>query len=165
MMNICKLFKKSKYKKGTIYTPLSGRLVDLSEVRDETFASRLLGDGIAIIPDSKEVFSPVDGIIRSIFPTKHAIGFETSDGAEILMHIGIDTVMLQGKGFDCKVRENQKVRVGQKLMDVDFDQFIEANIDITTIIVLTNTEKYRICNQSQLTEVMEKTPLFSYESI
>ena len=105
---------------------LNGTVVPLADVKDEAFASGALGDGIAIEPTDGELVAPADGEISSTFETHHAVGMTTADGAELLMHIGIDTVKLEGKGFNVFVENGQEVKKGDKLMEFD-DEYIKAN--------------------------------------
>lgn len=108
-----------------IYSPQTGACVPLSEVPDTVFADKVLGDGIAIKPTDDTVFSPVDGTIVQVAHTFHAIGIEGNDGVEILVHLGINTVELKGEGFNCHVKVGDKVKKGDKLMDMD-RAFIES---------------------------------------
>lgn len=97
------MFSVFKEKKCYVYSPTVGKLMTLSEVDDPVFSTGMMGPGFAIDPISEEVFAPIEGKITSVFPTKHAIGIKTAQGMEVLIHIGIDTVDLNGKGFDVKV--------------------------------------------------------------
>lgn len=102
-------------------SPLSGKILDLSEVPDETFASKLMGDGIAIEPTSGIITSPVDGTVAQLFWTNHALGIITDSGIELLIHVGIDTVKMEGRGFKAFVSQGDKVKAGDKLLEVDLD--------------------------------------------
>ena len=104
----------------------TGKAIGIEEVPDPVFANKVLGDGIAIIPNSNEVFAPVSGIIIQIAHTLHAIGIESDDGIEVLVHLGIDTVRLNGEGFTCHVEVGQHVAAGDKIMDMDI-ALIEAS--------------------------------------
>ncbi|WP_129044644.1 N-acetylglucosamine-specific PTS transporter subunit IIBC [Companilactobacillus metriopterae] len=118
----------------------SGRLEKLEDVPDQTFSQKMLGDGFAIIPDEDKVYSPVDGVITSIFPTKHAFGITTDSGLEILIHIGIDTVNLSGEPFDVVAQEGQQVKSGDLLVNVDFDAIKAADKKTDTIVIITNMD-------------------------
>ncbi|PPA69010.1 glucose-specific PTS transporter subunit IIBC [Jeotgalibacillus proteolyticus] len=119
-------------------SPLNGRAVPITEVPDQVFSGKMMGDGFAIVPSSGEVFSPVDGKIVNVSPTKHAIGIESDQGREILIHFGIDTVKLKGEGFETKVKEGDTVKAGDLLLEVDLE-FVEANVpSIITPIIFTN---------------------------
>ncbi|MQS75405.1 beta-glucoside-specific PTS transporter subunit IIABC [Companilactobacillus halodurans] len=126
----------------TIVSPIKGSLEPLSEVKDEVFASKALGKGIAILPDEGKVYSPVDGKVSVVFPTKHAIGLNSKDGAELLIHIGMDTVQLEGKGFTSHVEQDQEVKKGQLLMEFDVDEITNKGYDVTTPIIVTNSKNY-----------------------
>lgn len=157
------MFKiKKKYKKidQMIYSPMEGKIIRLEDVNDPVFSQHLLGDGIAVFPKNNILYSPVNGRVCTIFPTWHAIGLIGDNGAEILIHIGIDTVMLKGKGFDCQVSVNQKVNVGDVLMKVDFDAILKAGYDPTVMIVVTNKDKYQVCMKENLSYVNQGMPLF-----
>lgn len=129
------LFKRKK--KNDIFSPLDGKCIDISEVKDKTFADKLLGDGVAIIPSSVAVSAPIDGEIEMIFPTKHAFGIKRDDGLEILIHIGINTVELDGKGFVALKNVNDKVKAGEQI--IIFDKSYLKNKDMTTMIILTSS--------------------------
>lgn len=126
----------------TIISPIKGVTVPLSDVKDEVFASESLGKGIAVLPDEGKIYSPVDGKIAVVFPTKHAIGLNSDNGAELLIHIGMDTVQLEGKGFTSHVEQGQIVHKGDLLMEFDVDGITSAGYDVTTPIIVTNTKDY-----------------------
>lgn len=121
----------------TLSTPLEGTLLPLENVNDEVFASKMLGTGIAIKPTKGELYAPVDAEVKMIYKTKHAIGLLTEDGTEILIHIGINTVNLEGKFFDVLVKEGQKVNRGDLLVIFNVDSIVEAGFDSTTILLFT----------------------------
>lgn len=121
--------------------PLEGEIVPLSEVPDPAFSSGALGQGVAIKPTCGTLRAPADGVIQAVFPTGHAIGMVTSKGTEILMHIGIDTVRLEGTGFEVKVRDKQHVKCGDPLVVFDADVITQNGYDTITPIVVTNLGK------------------------
>ena len=121
---------------------LNGTVVPLADVKDEAFASGVLGDGIAIEPSDGELVAPADGEISSIFETHHAVGMTTADGAELLMHIGIDTVKLGGKHFTYLVNEGDKVRKGQPLIRFDIEAIKAEGYPVTTPLIVCNTDDY-----------------------
>lgn len=121
--------------------PLSGRLLPLSQVPDQAFSQKILGDGFAIDPTDGKVLSPVDATVVQIFRTGHAIGLETDSGVEILIHIGIDTVKLNGKGFTALVQNGQKVKAGQELISFDLELIKSIAPSMITPIVFTNMER------------------------
>jgi PTS system, glucose subfamily, IIA component len=127
----------------TILSPMKGKVLPLSEVSDEAFASEALGKGIAIVPTDGKVIAPFDGTVLTLFPTKHAIGLQTDDGKEVLIHIGFDTVHLKGEGFQTYVEQGQKVKAGDTLMVVDLDKITAAGYKTETPIVFTNATNYK----------------------
>lgn len=126
----------------TISSPMTGKLIDLNQVNDPTFASGLMGKGAAIIPTIGETVAPEDGEVVSLFRTKHAIGFQTQSGAEILIHIGIDTVKLDGQHFEAHVEAGQKVKKGERLVSFDIEAIKQAGFEVTTPIIITNSDDY-----------------------
>jgi PTS system D-glucosamine-specific IIC component len=119
-------------------SPIKGKILPITEVPDQVFSDKMMGDGFAIEPEEGLVVSPVNGKIINVFPTKHAIGIESDNGKEILIHFGIDTVKLKGEGFESFVSEGDKIQIGQKLLKVDLE-FVKANApSIITPIVFTN---------------------------
>ena len=127
----------------TIYSPIKGKIVKLENVLDEAFSSGAVGKGIAIEPsEDGKVFAPFDGVIETAFPTKHAIGLTSDKGVEILIHIGMDTVKLDGKYFTSHIEEGQKIKKGDLLMEFDTEKIKEAGYSAITPIVITNFENY-----------------------
>ena len=127
----------------TIYSPIKGKIVKLENVLDEAFSSGAVGKGIAIEPsEDGKVFAPFDGVIETAFPTKHAIGLTSDKGVEILIHIGMDTVKLDGKYFTSHIEEGQKIKKGDLLMEFDTEKIKEAKYSVITPIVITNFENY-----------------------
>lgn len=131
------------FERSTVYAPMTGKVKDLSEVEDEVFSSGMLGNGIAIEPTNGQVNSPVDGIVTTVFPTKHAIGVTNDDGVEILIHIGMDTVELNGEGFESFVKQNERVKKGDLLIRVNLDKIKAAGLSMITPIVVTNSNSYK----------------------
>ena len=135
-----KLFKgnNEEVQKEKIVPLTNGELVDISQVPDEVFSSKMMGDGFAMKTTDGIILSPVEGTIVTVFPTKHAVAINSVDGREVLIHLGVDTVNLKGEGFETFVEENQKVKVGDKLVKMDVD-FIEKNAKSSMpIVVFTN---------------------------
>ncbi|MBR0283173.1 MAG: PTS glucose transporter subunit IIA [Oscillibacter sp.] len=125
---------------GSLVSPLEGTVTPLSEVKDEVFSTGVLGKGVAVLPSKGELYSPVDGTVSMIPETKHAVAVKDASGAEILMHVGMDTVSLNGKGYEPQVKEGDKVKKGQLLLRFDLDAIKAAGFDVTTPIVITNSE-------------------------
>lgn len=125
-----------------IIVPVQGEVVTLSDVNDSAFSSEALGKGCAIYPTSDNIYAPVDGEITFLFNTKHAIGITTKSGVEILIHIGINTVSLEGKYFEAFVKQGDKVKKGDKLVTFDREKVKEAGLDPTTMIIVTNSDSF-----------------------
>lgn len=124
--------------------PMDGTVLPLSEVPDPVFAQEMMGPGFAIAPTGDTVCSPIDGKVVSVFPTKHAIGLQSSTGVEILIHVGLDTVKLNGEGFDLLVENEQPIRQGDALLKIDVDYIRAHAPSAVTPIIFTNTEKEKI---------------------
>lgn len=124
-----------------IGNPCNGKIKRLEEVNDEAFSQKMMGDGFAVMPQGNVVCSPVKGTVNMIFPTKHALGLTSEDGIEVLVHIGLDTVELNGEFFSVQVKEYQSVDVGTPLVTCDFDQ-IEKNFEKDVVVIITNTSSY-----------------------
>ncbi|CEE00329.1 PTS system glucose subfamily transporter subunit IIA [Caldibacillus thermoamylovorans] len=122
-------------------SPIVGKALSLSKVPDEVFSSKMMGDGIAFEPSENRLYSPIDGEIVQIFPTLHAVGIKANNGLEILLHIGVDTVNLSGKGFESFVKVGDKVKAGQKLISFDINLIKEKAKSIITSLIITNSEK------------------------
>lgn len=136
-----KLFKKTeKVTEEDVFSPVNGKVVDLSVTPDPTFADKLLGDGVAIEPSDGKFVAPVNGKIVNLFPTKHAIGIESEAGIEYLIHIGIDTVTLDGKGFSAHVKQGDQVKIGDPLVTVDLE-YVAHHAKTITPFVITNEIK------------------------
>ncbi|HHR1786981.1 TPA: glucose PTS transporter subunit IIA, partial [Listeria monocytogenes] len=126
----------------TIPAPVVGEIVTLADVKDEAFSSGALGKGVAIIPTVGRVVAPAAGTVTTIFPTGHAIGITTKDGAEVLIHIGMDTVQLEGKFFTAHVKQGDVIEKGQLLTEFDIEGIKAAGYDVTTPVVVTNSNQY-----------------------
>lgn len=125
-----------------IYAPAGGKLVPLSEVSDPTFAEGILGQGAALVPSGNQFFSPVDGTAATVFPTGHAVALTSEDGVEVLLHIGLDTVKLNGKYFTIHVEEGQQVKKGDLLLEADLEKIRAEGFDTVTPIVICNTDEF-----------------------
>ena len=127
-----------------LITPVTGTIIPLKNVKDEVFASEAMGQGVAIVPNDNTIKSPVAGTISAVYPTGHAIGIISQYGAEVLIHIGIDTVELNGQFFKTLVQQNQKVSVGESLVEFDREAISEAGFDTTVMLIITNTPNYNV---------------------
>lgn len=128
--------------RDSIVSPLKGSVVPLSDVQDEAFSSGAMGKGLAIDPTEGKLVSPVNGIVTMLFPTSHAIGITSTEGTEILIHIGMDTVQLDGEGFTPHVKQGDQVVKGQLLIEFDVEKIINAGYSVITPIVITNSQNY-----------------------
>ena len=129
-------------KDEALLAPVSGKVVPLSDVKDEAFAGGILGQGAAVIPENGEICAPCDGVISVMYPTGHAVGIKSEIGAEVLIHIGMDTVTLNGTCFDVKVKAGDRVKAGQLLVKAGIEEIKKAGLDITTPVIVTNTADY-----------------------
>lgn len=126
----------------TISAPVSGRILTLAEVNDPTFSEHILGDGFAIVPENGVITAPADAVIESVAHTSHAVSMTTDSGAELLIHVGIDTVELDGKYFSIPVSVGDHVKLGDVLIEVDLDGVKNAGYDTVTPVVVTNMDDY-----------------------
>lgn len=126
----------------TIVSPMKGQIISLNDSNDEAFSSGALGKGVVIIPEEGVVKAPCNGTIRTLFPTKHAIGIVSEDGCEVLIHVGMNTVRLEGEGFHALVKQGDQVKVGQELLNFERDDLIAKGYDLSTPIIITNSDNY-----------------------
>lgn len=133
-------------KEGVLYSPINGTAAVITECSDPVFNSRAMGDGMVFHPKNGTVVSPVDGTIVMTFPTKHALGIRTKDGKEILIHMGLNTVTLEGKPFELFVGENDEVKAGQKLAQMDLAMVEEAGLSTETPVIVTSGQKVNPTN-------------------
>ena len=129
-------------KDEALLAPVSGKVIPLSEVRDEAFAGGILGQGAAVIPENGEICAPCDGVISVMYPTGHAVGIKSDIGAEILIHVGMDTVTLNGSCFAVKVKAGDYVKAGQLLVRANIEGIKKEGLDITTPVIVANTADY-----------------------
>ncbi|WP_112179782.1 MULTISPECIES: beta-glucoside-specific PTS transporter subunit IIABC [Paraliobacillus] len=125
-------------------SPVTGKMIPLAEVKDEVFSTKIMGEGFAVIPSKGELVAPVDGTIKMIFDTHHALGMETKNGVELLFHVGLDTVQLGGEYFESQVKVGDEVKAGDLLLKFDVDKIVEEGYDPVTVGVVTNKDKYNI---------------------
>ncbi|MFB1097384.1 beta-glucoside-specific PTS transporter subunit IIABC [Terribacillus sp. JSM ZJ617] len=128
----------------TFTSPVAGKMIPLSQVQDEVFSSKAMGDGIAVVPSKGELYAPVDGEISMIFETSHALGMKTETGAEILFHVGLNTVQLGGEHFTPQVKVGDQVKEGDVLLTFDLEKIKAAGFDPVTLAIITNTDKYDV---------------------
>ena len=137
-----------------IYSPVDGTPESLTKVNDQVFSAKLMGDGAAVIPSDGTIYSPVNGTVTIAYETKHAYGIKSDNGAEVLIHIGLDTVNLKGEHFESFVKQGQRVEKGDKLGSVDLDAVKKAGYDTTVMVVITNTANY--ANVQRITDAGDK---------
>ena len=146
--------------KQRIQAPVQGQLVSLDQINDEVFASQQMGKTLAIYPIEEQIVSPENGQVTALYPTHHAIGLKLDNGAEILLHIGINTVELKGRGFETFVKVGERVRLGQKLLSFDKQIIQAAGYDPTVLVIVTNTAEMAIIETTKQTEITPQTNLF-----
>ena len=127
----------------SLYSALEGTAIPMSMVNDATFASEVLGKGVAVIPAMGKVVAPCDATVETVFDTKHAVGLSTESGMELLIHIGINTVELNGKYFTSHVKNGDHVKKGQLLVSFDMEKVKAAGYDVTTPLIVTNSDDYK----------------------
>lgn len=138
-----KLFGKGKEvnKEIEIYAPLTGEYINIENIPDPVFAQKMMGEGFGINPTEGEVVSPIEGKVDNVFPTKHAIGLKADNGLEILVHIGLDTVQLDGQGFEILVSIGDTVQVGDPLLKFDLEYIRNNAKDVISPIIITNSDQ------------------------
>ena len=151
-----------KKKERPVYAPMSGKILALSDVDDAAFSEKMLGDGVAILPDENAVYSPVDGVITDVTDTKHAFCITAEDGTELLLHIGINTVTLKGEGFQVFVSGGDHVRAGDKIADVDLSALSAGGLSAQTPVLLTEFERVHIVETREGSVQGGKDVLFTY---
>lgn len=156
---------EAKFKGVTedVYSVADGQVINIEDVKDPVFSQKMMGDGFAVEPDNGNIVSPVAGKVASIFPTKHAIGLETDNGLEVLVHIGLDTVSLEGKPFEVKVTEGQTVAAGDLLVEADLAAIREAGRETTTVVVFTNPDAIKSVKVEHTGKLAAKSPVAKVE--
>ena len=153
-----KSLKPSDVKMISVVSPLDGNVIELKEVDDEVFASGVTGKGVAIVPTNNIVVSPVEGTVSVLFPSKHAVGITTNDGVELLVHIGLNTVMLNGEGFTAFVKQGDKVVCGQKLLEFDKEFILSKGYSLQSPVLVTNADQFSdiVMNEIQTVKTGEE---------
>lgn len=136
--------RKKKNEAVEVKAFFQGTAFPLEQVKDPLFADKVMGDGVAIEPQDGTLYAPVSGTVATIFDTKHAIGYKLDNGADVLMHIGMDTVELEGKGFDLDISVGDKVQAGQLIGKVDLSYIKSQGKEVTTPVLLTTMDEYKI---------------------
>ena len=153
--------KKQSMPAKQVTAPVSGRIVPLDEVPDAVFAERILGDGVAILPDAGRIVSPVDGVVSSVAETRHAYGFTADNGLEVLVHFGLETVELKGEGFQSHVKVGDRVHVGDLVAEVDLKLLGEKNINSITPVLVCNASSEEQLERMSGEAQEGKTTLFA----
>lgn len=152
-MGLFDFLKNDNNKDVELFNPVEGEVIPLEEVSDPVFSQKMMGDGFGVEPANGEIYSPVEGKVVSVFPTNHALGLELDNGIEVLVHIGVDTVELEGKPFDIHVTEGDSITKDTHLATVDLAALAEAEKPDTVIIVFTNmdvVENYNLENTGKV---------------
>ena len=146
-----------------VETVADGQVIDLADVKDPVFSQKMMGDGFAVEPENGKIYSPVAGTVTSVFPSKHAIGLVTDNGLEVLVHIGLETVSLEGKPFEVHVSEGEKVAAGDLLVTADLEAIKEAGRETSTIVVFTNAAAIKSVTVEKLGQASAKTVVAKVE--
>lgn len=146
-----------------VHSVADGQVINIEDVKDPVFSQKMMGDGFAVKPENGKIVSPVAGKVTSIFPTKHALGLVTDNGLEVLVHIGLDTVSLEGKPFDVKVTEGQTVAAGDLLVEANLDAIREAGRETSTVVVFTNTDAIKSVKVERTGKLAANAPVAKVE--
>lgn len=153
------MFGLRKKEAFQIAAPADGKLISLGKVPDEVFSQKIMGDGFAVIPENGKVLSPVSGIAESVFPTGHAVGIRTRDGIECIIHVGLDTVNLNGEGFKTLIHQGDKVKARQSIIEFDKELIERKGYDVTVIIVFPSGCDYVFSLEEKKVAAGEKITL------
>ena len=145
--------KSTKLEKEIVVSPIKGEVLNLSDIEDAAFASGVLGQGVAIVPSDGKVVAPVDGVVTTLFPSLHAIGILSDDGVEVLIHIGLNTVQLEGRGFEAYIKTGDRIKKGQTILNFDIDVIKEAGYSVVTPVVITNSSQFLDVVQTESKDV------------
>ena len=146
-----------------VHSVADGEVINIEDVKDPVFSQKMMGDGFAVEPENGHIVSPVAGKVTSVFPTKHALGLVTDNGLEVLVHIGLDTVSLEGKPFEVKVSEGQTVAAGDLLVEADLDAIREAGRETSTIVVFTNADAIKSVKVEHTGKLVANAPVATVE--
>ena len=146
-----------------VHSVADGQVINIEDVKDPVFSQKMMGDGFAVEPENGQIVSPVAGKITSVFPTKHALGLLTENGLEVLVHIGLDTVSLEGKPFEVKVSEGQTVAAGDLLVEADLDAIREAGRETSTVVVFTNADAIKSVKVEHTGKLAANAPVATVE--
>lgn len=144
-----------------VVSPLKGKVIPLNQVEDAAFSSEVMGKGVAIEPTEGKVVSPVNGIVTTLFNTKHAIGVTSDNGVEVLIHVGMDTVQLEGEPFIAHVQQGDTVKAGDLLVEFDIAKIKAAGLPVTTPVIITNTDDYAEIKPTAKESIQQKETLLT----
>lgn len=157
------MFSFLKKKPIVLYSPVNGEVMDLKDVPDQVFASKMMGDGVAFKLSEGIVYSPCDGVLQVVANTLHAYGFKSNNGAEILIHVGLDTVNLNGEGFELLVKQGTKVSAGDPIAKVDIEFIQSKGINLITPMVITNGDQFKFkLLKCESTDVKKETKVIEF---
>lgn len=138
-----RIFKKAVEKKTMVYSPVKGKIRPLSEVDDETFQAEKLGKTIAIDPMDNTIYAPVSGVVMGLFPTCQSMNIRSDNGQDILLHIGVNTHMLNGTGFMPHIHKGDHVKAGDRILNIDKDMMVKNQYDPVVLLIVTNTKNFK----------------------
>lgn len=150
-------------KTNLIFSPVNGNIIDIENIPDQIFNKKIIGDGLAVKPSDGNILSPCNGIIEYILAEKHAIFMSCENKTSLLLHIGLDTVEMNGKGFNCLVTPKQKIKIGDPLINIDLKKISEHNKDDTIILVIPKNNNVKIIYKNSGKSEASKTILFTYK--
>lgn len=145
----------------TFTSPIAGKVIPLTDVKDGVFSAKIMGDGIAVVPSEGALYAPADGVIENVFESGHAASMMTDNGAEVIFHIGIDTIKMNGAGFHPKITAGQRVKTGDLLIEFEIDEIVKAGYDPVVIMVITNSDRFRMKSPTYHTEVTHQFNILS----
>ena len=149
----------------TFTSPVEGKVIPLTEVNDDVFSSKIMGDGIAIVPTVGALYAPADGVIEHVFESGHAASMMTTHGVEVIFHIGIDTIQMNGQGFHPKITDGQHVKAGELLIEFDIDEITKAGYDPVVIMVITNSDRFMMKPSNDHTNTLQQFNIFSLKEV
>lgn len=150
------------YNTKTLYAPVNGTIVNIELVNDKLFSKKIIGNGLAIIPSDGNILAPCNGTVKYVLSEKHAIFISTTDGTEVLIHLGLDTFEMNGDGFDCFVTNNQKIKIGDLLIKMDLYKIKQLGKDSIVTTVMTKNSEKEIIKKNRGNCIAGKTKLLTY---
>lgn len=154
--------KKAAPAEKIVYSPLNGHVIPLAEVNDPVFSEGMMGPGVGIEPEEGSLYAPVDGTATVAFPTGHAVALKTTDGMEVLIHIGIDTVKMNGDGFQIQVSEGDQVKTGDLLVSFEVQKIKDAGYQATTMVLVSNPDEVGTMTEPASGRIQVKDRLFAF---